>query len=83
VEVEALAAPDTLSRLMEPVVVLQVTPTGVEVAVEPGGETMSVRIHLGSDLASAERVVRKLAGAVTVISARVVREPGVATALAS
>lgn len=78
VEVVADAAPDTVSRLLEPVVVMQAVPARVSAVVRPDGATMSVRIDLGGDGETAERLVRKLSGAVTVLSARVVREPAVA-----
>lgn len=75
VEIEALAAPDTLSRLLEPVVVMQAIARSVSAALSADGATMLVRLDLGADRVTAERLVRKLQGAVTVLSARIVPLP--------
>ena len=70
VEIDAVAAPDTLSRLLEPLVVLQKTPSSVSCTVVDGG-MMRVRIALDGDRGIAERLVRKLDGAVIVSRAEV------------
>ena len=75
VEIEALAAPDTLSRLLEPIVVMQAVAHSVTAALTADPSIMLVRLDLGPDHATAERLVRKLEGAVTVLSARIVRAP--------
>ena len=71
IEIDAVAAPDTLSRLLEPLVVLQETPTSVECVVVNGG-MMRVRIELAGDREIAERLVRKLDGAVVVSRVEIV-----------
>lgn len=75
VEIEALAAPDTLSRLLEPIVVMQALTRSVTAVLAADPEIMLVQIDLGPDPTTAERLVRKLQGAVTVLSARIVPEP--------
>lgn len=75
VEIEALAAPDTLSRLLEPVVVMQAVAQSVTAALTADRSVMVVRLDLGGDRTTAERLVRKLQGAVTVLSARIVAAP--------
>jgi hypothetical protein len=75
VEIEALAAPDTLSRLLEPVVVMQAVAQSVSAALSDDRSVMVVRLDLGPDRSTAERLVRKLQGAVTVLSARIVPAP--------
>jgi hypothetical protein len=74
VEIEALAAPDTLSRLLEPVV-MQAVAQSVTAALTADRSIMVVRLDLGADRTTAERLVRKLQGAVTVLSARIVAAP--------
>lgn len=73
VEIEAVAQPDTLSRLLEPLVVLQVTPKSVECFGGAGG-MMRVRIDLAGNREIAERLVRKLDGAVVVSRVEIVSQ---------
>lgn len=77
IEVEAVAAPDTLSRLLEPLVVLQITPSRVD-CVAGGGGMMKVRIALDGDRETAERLLRKFRGAVVVSSANALPHTGIA-----
>ncbi len=74
IEIEAVAAPDTLSRLLEPLVVLQETPSSVNCALVGGG-MMRVRIELDGDRGIAERLVRKLDAAVMVSRAAILPNP--------
>lgn len=75
VEIEALAAPDTLLRLLEPLVVMQAMTRTVTAALTADPSIMLVRLDLGADRDTAERLVRKLEGAVTVVSARILSAP--------
>ena len=77
VQVTAAAAPDTLSRLLEPLVVMQVLPRRIE-AVDPGEGLVSVHIDLGTDVETATRLVRKLSASVVVAKAEMAMEPAAA-----
>lgn len=80
VQVTAVAAPDTVSRLLEPLVVMQVLPRRVE-AVDLGEGLMSVHIDLGDDVEAATRLVRKLSAFVVVTEAEMAVEPPTGSSL--